>query len=302
MVLRDMATSGLGSFRLVVGLDDLKGLFSPIEFHTAFRIRLSTKQSYHVLFLFPEPNKQLRACSWSKTTELFWHTVLKSPQGQVKMEECCNYILHGLFPMHDSSDLVWCTFWCNKLQNKNSRKQLQTSLIEMSKTLNLSQQNFITISKLPVLCLKQVNHKMSVCRDKRFWYSQFFQKAQTSQVWDSYLKNGQREKPRNVLDVKYQLGLLAVTSGVPQRTTCYLWLGPNIRAVPSTALSGSLGAAIGFHLEDKLEREVCQMLSCNGAAVKANGGSWVSLQSWSHHWAKQGWSPGKLAFLYHFYH
>lgn len=92
-------------------------------------------------------------------------------------------------------------------------------------------------------------------------------------MWDSYLKNGQGEKARNVLDVKYQLGSLTVTSGVPQRTTCYLWLGPNIRAVPSTALSGSLGAAIGFHLEDRLEQEVCQVLSCNGAAVKANSES-----------------------------
>lgn len=63
------------------------------------------------------------------------------------------------------------------------------------------------------------------------------QSAQTSQVWNSYLENGQGEKLRNVLDVKYQLGFLAVTSGVPQRTLCYLWLGPSTRAVLSTALS-----------------------------------------------------------------
>lgn len=136
-----------------------------------------------------------------------------------------------------------------------------------------------------------------MCRDKSFWRSQkFIQNTETSQVWKSYLKTGWGERPRNVLDVKCQRGSLTVTSGVPQSTTCYLWLGPNIRAVPSTALSGSLGAAIGFHLEDKLEQEVCQVLSCNGAAVKANGESWVSLQSWFHHWVKQGWSPGKVDF------
>ena len=63
VVLRDVVRGGLGSARLVVGLDDPKGLFQPIEFYTAFEISLSSKHCYRVLFLFPEPNKLLRACN-----------------------------------------------------------------------------------------------------------------------------------------------------------------------------------------------------------------------------------------------
>lgn len=94
------------------------------------------------------------------------------------------------------------------------------------------------------------------------------QSAQTSQVWNSYLENGQGEKLRNVLDVKYQLGLLAVTSGVPQRTLLPVaW--PQHQSSSQHCFVCRLGAAIGFHLEDKLERKVCRVLSCSGAAVKA---------------------------------